>query len=139
MSSHKVPLTFTFHQGGLRPPLFVAGTFSDPPWQPEEMEASTDEHGEFTFTKKIMVNESSEIQYKYLSASGDWWLTDPNADTGEMLFVESWNKFRGFYCMLTFNSHGRTRQRKQYNSRSDPKHRSRDETRTRSTLEQGAG
>ncbi|KAJ8128258.1 hypothetical protein O1611_g5379 [Lasiodiplodia mahajangana] len=81
MSSRKVPLTFTFHRSGVHPPLFVAGTFSKPPWQPLEMDASIDQHGDFIFTKQVMVNESSEIQYKFRHASGDWWALDPDADT----------------------------------------------------------
>ncbi|KAI0118900.1 hypothetical protein GGR51DRAFT_570646 [Nemania sp. FL0031] len=81
MSSRKVPLTFTFHRSGVHPPLFVAGTFSKPPWQPLEMDASIDQHGDFIFTKQVMVNECSEIQYKFRHASGDWWALDPDADT----------------------------------------------------------
>ncbi|KAI3336519.1 hypothetical protein HD806DRAFT_8717 [Xylariaceae sp. AK1471] len=80
MSSRKVPWTFTFHQSGVQPPLFVAGTFSDPPWKPQEMDASIDQRGDAIFTKQIMVNESSEIQYKFRHASGDWWALDPDAD-----------------------------------------------------------
>ncbi|KAI0191188.1 hypothetical protein EV127DRAFT_493476 [Xylaria flabelliformis] len=81
MSSRKVPLTFTFHRHGAHPPLFVAGSFSDPPWQPLEMDASIDQHGDLIFTKQVMVNESSEIQYKFRHASGDWWALDPDAET----------------------------------------------------------
>ncbi|KAI1128539.1 hypothetical protein F5Y10DRAFT_265039 [Nemania abortiva] len=81
MSSRKVPLTFTFHRSGVHPPLFVAGTFSKPPWQPLEMDASIDQHGDFIFTKRVMVNECSEVQYKFRHASGDWWALDPDADT----------------------------------------------------------
>jgi len=84
MSSRKIPVMFTFHGRGVQPPLFVAGTFSDPPWQPYEMEASVDQHGDFIFTKKIMINEASDIQYKFRNASGDWWALDPDADTSEI-------------------------------------------------------
>ncbi|KAI0549454.1 hypothetical protein F4679DRAFT_584595 [Xylaria curta] len=80
-SCRKVPLTFTFHRHGAHPPLFVAGSFSDPPWQPLEMDASIDQHGDLIFTKQVMVNESSEIQYKFRHASGDWWALDPDAET----------------------------------------------------------
>ncbi|KAJ8105324.1 hypothetical protein ONZ43_g7473 [Nemania bipapillata] len=81
MSSRKVPLTFTFHRNGVHPPIFVAGTFSSPPWKPLEMDASIDQHGHFIFTKQVMVDECSEIQYKFRHASGDWWALDPDADT----------------------------------------------------------
>ncbi|KAI1752396.1 hypothetical protein F4782DRAFT_153157 [Xylaria castorea] len=81
MSSRKVPLTFTFQRHGAHPPLFVAGSFSDPPWQPLEMDASIDQHGDLIFTKQVMVDESSEVQYKFRHASGDWWALDPDAET----------------------------------------------------------
>ncbi|KAI1110285.1 hypothetical protein F5Y14DRAFT_369110 [Nemania sp. NC0429] len=81
MSSRKVPLTFTFHRSGVHPPIFVAGTFSNPPWQPLEMDASVDQHGDCIFTRQVMVDECSEIQYKFRHASGDWWALDPDADT----------------------------------------------------------
>ncbi|KAI1149023.1 hypothetical protein F4825DRAFT_469610 [Nemania diffusa] len=81
MSSRKVPLTFTFHRNGVHPPIFVAGTFSNPPWKLLAMDASIDQHGDFIFTKQVMVDECSEIQYKFRHASGDWWALDPDADT----------------------------------------------------------
>ncbi|KAI0446116.1 hypothetical protein F4803DRAFT_547633 [Xylaria telfairii] len=81
MSSRKVPLTFTFRRHGAHPPLFVAGSFSDPPWQPLEMDASIDQHGDLIFIKQVMVDESSEVQYKFRHASGDWWALDPDVET----------------------------------------------------------
>ncbi|KAI1426238.1 hypothetical protein F5Y12DRAFT_301628 [Xylaria sp. FL1777] len=80
-SRSKVPVTFTFHRRGVHPPLFVAGSFSNPPWQPQKMDASIDQHGDYIFTKRAMVDECSEIQYKFRHASGDWWALDPDADT----------------------------------------------------------
>ncbi|KAI0419956.1 hypothetical protein F5X98DRAFT_362059 [Xylaria grammica] len=80
-SRGKVPLTFTFHRRGVHPPLFVAGSFSNPQWQLFEMNASIDQHGDFIFTKQVFVDECSEIQYKFRHASGDWWALDPDADT----------------------------------------------------------
>ncbi|KAI0408614.1 hypothetical protein F4802DRAFT_548160 [Xylaria palmicola] len=81
MPSSKVPVTFTFHRKAARPPVFVAGSFSDPPWQPLEMDASIDQHGDLIFTKQVMVDELSEVQYKFRHASGDWWALDPDAET----------------------------------------------------------
>ncbi|KAI1281375.1 hypothetical protein F5Y07DRAFT_395859 [Xylaria sp. FL0933] len=80
-SLNKVPVTFTFHRRGVHPPLFVAGSFTNPPWQALEMDASIDQHGDYIFTKQAMVDERSEIQYKFRHASGDWWALDPDADT----------------------------------------------------------
>lgn len=48
------------------------------------MDASTNQHGEYIFTKQVMVDENSAIEYKYRHADGDWWALDPNTDTGEI-------------------------------------------------------
>ncbi|TGJ80572.1 hypothetical protein E0Z10_g8178 [Xylaria hypoxylon] len=45
------------------------------------MDASIDQHGDFIFTKQVLVDECCEIQYKFRHASGDWWALDPDADT----------------------------------------------------------
>ncbi|KAI1816209.1 hypothetical protein GGS20DRAFT_539356 [Poronia punctata] len=81
MSSRKIPVTFTFLKKGVAPPLFVAGNFSDPPWQPFEMKGSEYENGEYIFTKNIMAIELPEIQYKFRLGSGDWWTVDPDVET----------------------------------------------------------
>ncbi|KAI0426013.1 hypothetical protein F5Y09DRAFT_334489 [Xylaria sp. FL1042] len=80
-SRSKVPVTFAFHRKGVHPPLFITGSFSNPPWQPLEMDAFIDQHGDYIFTKRAIVDECSEIQYKFRHASGDWWALDPDADT----------------------------------------------------------
>jgi hypothetical protein len=60
------------------------------------MDVSTDRNGDAIFSKQIMVDESSEIQYKFRHASGDWWALDPDADTGEMDLIESEHLRQGF-------------------------------------------
>ncbi|KAI0603057.1 hypothetical protein F4775DRAFT_531984 [Biscogniauxia sp. FL1348] len=81
MASSKIPVTFTFHKDGTQPPVFVAGSFSDPAWQPQEMDASMKENGEYSFTKDVEVGDTSEIQYKFRIGLGDWWTIDSTADT----------------------------------------------------------
>ncbi|KAI1458307.1 hypothetical protein F4805DRAFT_144981 [Annulohypoxylon moriforme] len=81
MPRRKVPITFTYQKNGTGPPVYVAGSFSNPPWQPQEMDVSIDQHGTHIFTKKVMVDDGSEIQYKFRIGSGDWWVLDENADT----------------------------------------------------------
>ncbi|KAI1321845.1 hypothetical protein F5Y16DRAFT_388269 [Xylariaceae sp. FL0255] len=81
MASRKVPITFTFHKAGVQPPLFVAGSFSRPPWQPFEMDVSRDQHGEYMFIKQLLIDEGADYQYKFRLGSGDWWAVDPDADT----------------------------------------------------------
>ena len=87
MASPKIPVTFTFHKDGTQPPVFVAGSFSDPSWQPQEMDAAMKENGEYSFTKHVEVGDTSEIQYKFRIGLGDWWTIDSTADTGRHLFL----------------------------------------------------
>ncbi|KAI0901491.1 hypothetical protein F4806DRAFT_2575 [Annulohypoxylon nitens] len=66
---------------GISSPVYVAGSFSNPPWQPQEMDVSIDQDGTHTHTKTVMADDGSEIQYKFRIGSGDWWALDENAET----------------------------------------------------------
>jgi hypothetical protein len=45
------------------------------------MDYTTDENGEHTFTKVILAEASSKVQYKFRLGLGDWWVLDENAAT----------------------------------------------------------
>ncbi|KAL2752522.1 hypothetical protein ACRALDRAFT_2029739 [Sodiomyces alcalophilus JCM 7366] len=77
----KVPATVTFQKPGTQPPLFIAGSFSDPPWEPQEMPFTTDEAGEHVFTKTIHLSPGSQVQYKLRVGLGDWWILNEGAPT----------------------------------------------------------
>lgn len=77
-----VSVTITYKKPGTQPPLFVAGSFSDPQWQPQEMQFTTEDGGEHTFHKSIEVPPSSQIQYKFRVGLGDWWVLNEDAPTG---------------------------------------------------------
>ncbi|KAI2626583.1 hypothetical protein GGR54DRAFT_629004 [Hypoxylon sp. NC1633] len=82
MPRRRIPITFTYKKNGTYPPIYVAGTFSDPPWRPQEMDVSIDQHGGHMFTKQITIDgASAEIQYKFRIGSGNWWALDEAADT----------------------------------------------------------
>ncbi|KAI1464958.1 uncharacterized protein F4812DRAFT_146301 [Daldinia caldariorum] len=81
MSHQKVPITFTYKKDEVDPPIYVAGSFSDPPWQPQEMDVAIDQHGGRLFTKQVMVDDGTEIYYKFRIGQGDWWALDETADT----------------------------------------------------------
>lgn len=82
MADTKVPLTITYRAPQTQPPLFVAGTFSQPQWVPQEMEYATGKDGEFTFSKAFDVEPNSKIQYKFRVGPGDWWVLDEGAPIG---------------------------------------------------------
>lgn len=70
------------------------------------MDASIDQHGDLIFIKQVMVDESSEIQYKFRHGSGDWWALDPDVETGE-IYIFKLEKPAIFNTLLS--SYGRTR------------------------------
>lgn len=82
MADNKVPITIVYRSNQTQPPLFVAGSFSHPQWVPQEMEHTTGEDGEITFSKAFDVEPSSKIQYKFRVGPGDWWVLDEDAPIG---------------------------------------------------------
>ncbi|TLD31636.1 hypothetical protein PspLS_02221 [Pyricularia sp. CBS 133598] len=76
MTPAKVPVTITLSKEGVQPPLYIAGTFSDPLWQPEEMEVSVGEDGKQLFKSRLLASPGAEIHYKFKTANGDWFLDD---------------------------------------------------------------
>lgn len=82
-----VSVTITYRQPGTQPPIFVAGSFSDPQWQPLEMQFTTDDAGEHTFFKDVEVPPGSQIQYKFRVGPGDWWVLNEDAATGMSLVL----------------------------------------------------
>ncbi|KUI59545.1 Midasin [Cytospora mali] len=81
MVDRKVPVTITYRTNGIEPPLFVAGTFSDPQWTPHEMECTAGSDGENIFTQKLEVDPGSKLQYKFRVGYGDWWMLNEEAPT----------------------------------------------------------
>ena len=78
-------VTLTYQQRGTRPPLYVAGTFSEPPWVPQEMECTPDAGGEMTFSKTCVLAPGEDVQYKFRVGTGDWWVLDESSPTGTFL------------------------------------------------------
>jgi hypothetical protein len=81
MASKKVPVTITYHKPGTSPPVFVSGTFSDPPWQPQEMSCKVDDNGDHIFHLETTAPEASKVEYKFRLGTGDWWVLDETAGT----------------------------------------------------------
>jgi hypothetical protein len=73
MASDTIPAVITYTKPGTQPPVFVAGTFSDPPWQPHEMESFLQDDGEHIFRKAVQGKLGDKVQYKFRIGLGDWW------------------------------------------------------------------
>jgi hypothetical protein len=87
MAAQKVLVAVTYSKPGIQPPIYLAGTFSHPPWQPQEMQHTINEQGEYAFTKEVEVEEGKEYQYKFRVGEGDWWLLNEDAPSGTYSLV----------------------------------------------------
>ncbi|KAK1505973.1 uncharacterized protein CCOS01_16663 [Colletotrichum costaricense] len=74
-----VSVTITYKQPGTQPPIFVAGSFSNPKWEPQEMDFTTEDGGEHTFYKNIEVRPNTQVEYKFRVGLGDWWVLNETA------------------------------------------------------------
>ncbi|SPO01071.1 uncharacterized protein DNG_03818 [Cephalotrichum gorgonifer] len=97
--ANQLPFTLTYQKKGTRPPIFVAGTFTDPPWEPQEMEYSTGGDGELTFSKTGVLEEGADVQYKFRVGTGDCDNDYKTLLAGQML--TKW-----LFCVLAEDVHG---------------------------------
>lgn len=82
MAESKVPFIINYRKTGTSPPIFIAGTFSDPAWHPTEMDHGIDGDGEHTFKAQVLVEPGKDYQFKIRIGEGDWWILSDNYATG---------------------------------------------------------
>jgi hypothetical protein len=82
MAPKLVSVTVKYSKPGTQPPLFLAGSFSDPAWHPQEMQYTTNEAGEHDFYKEVQAEEGNVYQYKFRVGEGDWWMLNEDSPTG---------------------------------------------------------
>jgi hypothetical protein len=85
MAPKKTSVTITYTHPGTQPPIYLAGSFSEPPWYPQEMDFTTEQDNKHRFYKEVVVDEGARFQYKFRIGSGDWWVLDENASTGTFM------------------------------------------------------
>ena len=121
MASAQISAFITYHKPGTQPPLYVAGTFSNPPWQPCEMDHTTRPDGEYDFKKEVRAEPGTKIHYKFRINDGDWVLnddeptvTDSSGNTNHVLEVKPqteyvqtavWCQIQQLGVMLTVLDH----------------------------------
>lgn len=87
---HDHPVRLTYSNPGTCPPVYVAASFTSPPWQPVELEyvkapsmgSDGDGSTEFEFFKDFYVTEG-HWQYKFRLGHGDWWVCNDKVKTGQ--------------------------------------------------------
>ena len=85
MASSKIHNTITYVNPGTQPPLYLAGSFSDPQWELQEMDFTQKDDGDYQFYKEIVAESGREYQYKFRIGPGDWWVLDESAPVGMFL------------------------------------------------------
>ncbi|KAI4207493.1 MAG: hypothetical protein LQ346_000538 [Caloplaca aetnensis] len=79
------PVKISFGSLGACPPVYVAGSFTVPEWQPQELNYSVNESDEdkvveqpsYTFSRTFDVPVGT-FQYKFRLGQGDWWVCGGN-------------------------------------------------------------
>ena len=103
MADQKRTWTIRFPKSDVVPPVYLAGSFSDPAWQPQEMQYTVDEeHGTTEYHKEVEVEEGKEYQYKFRIGDGDWWLLNEDSPTGKSPFVQR----RALHSRVVYASSG---------------------------------
>ncbi|KAF4335106.1 hypothetical protein FBEOM_11030 [Fusarium beomiforme] len=74
--SSKTPCTIIYKKPGTSPPVFLAGSFTDPQWQLQEMEYTTDQNGNHTFQSEVMLEPDWDYQFKLRIGNDNWVLAE---------------------------------------------------------------
>ncbi|KAF5641306.1 hypothetical protein F52700_3372 [Fusarium sp. NRRL 52700] len=72
----KMPCTIAYKKPGTSPPVFLAGSFTDPQWQLEEMEYTTDQNGDHVFQSEVMLEPDQDYQFKLRIGHDNWALAE---------------------------------------------------------------
>ncbi|CAD6444959.1 ac8ac712-7ee9-4ddd-ab06-e076f9af3e14 [Sclerotinia trifoliorum] len=80
MADTKTSVVIKYSKPGAAPPIYLAGSFPESVWQPQEMDYTNDSD-HYVFSKAVEVEEGKEYQYKFRIGNGDWWMSDEDAPT----------------------------------------------------------
>ncbi|RAL63657.1 hypothetical protein DID88_003700 [Monilinia fructigena] len=75
----KTSIVIKYSRPGAAPPIYLAGSFPESVWQPQEMEYTNESKDHYVFSKAVEVEEGKEYQYKFRIGDGDWWMSDEDA------------------------------------------------------------
>ena len=81
MAPQTTNVTIELEKEDTQPPIYLAGSFSDPAWHPQEMEYTVHENL-YRYHKDVQVEEGKQYQYKFRVGPGDWWILNEEAPTG---------------------------------------------------------
>ena len=79
-STATVTVSITYERPGTTPPIFIAGSFTNPVWQPIELDHQK-VNEEYLFSKSFEIVPGT-YRYKFRVGCGDWWVCLDTRDTG---------------------------------------------------------
>lgn len=82
MASPENPFTVTYSKPGVKPPVYLAGTFSNPPWLPQQMQSTRTADDEYLFSLEVQVVAGREYEIKFRIGEGNWWVYDEDKPVG---------------------------------------------------------
>lgn len=75
----------SFSPKGAKPPVFIAGTFTNPPWQQLEMQSiELENSGEYRHEIRLDIPKGQDYQYKFRLGKGDWWDLNEEEPIGKL-------------------------------------------------------
>lgn len=79
----KQSVRVAYRSQGLRPPVYIVSSLTDPQWEPTELHSTVQDNGELEFWRQFDVEEG-EYQYKFRLGPGDWWTVDEGQPSGKL-------------------------------------------------------
>ena len=74
--------TITYSSSGTKPPVYLAGSFTEPPWVAQDMQYTQHADGEFIFTRQVHIAPEHDYHFKFRKGDNGWVL-DENSPIGE--------------------------------------------------------
>ncbi|KAF4553405.1 Hypothetical protein D9617_7g031320 [Elsinoe fawcettii] len=71
----KQDIRISYRSKGLRPPVYISTSLTDPEWTPKELHSEVQDDGELEFWRQFQAEEGV-YQYKFRLGPGDWWALD---------------------------------------------------------------
>lgn len=97
-ASTSSPITIHFARKGVLPPVYLAADFTEPPWEPIEMEFEADQSSDsahFNFSKTFPMIKPGEHQYKFRLGPGEeGWTVDDDVNMGESMVPQHISQHR---------------------------------------------
>jgi hypothetical protein len=83
MSDSSIARTIRFQKPGVTPPVFLAGSFTEPEWRPVEMQSTRADDGGYIFQSIIHTRPGQDHQYKFRIGHSDDWVIDEDSLVGK--------------------------------------------------------